>query len=212
MASLEPASPSPEPPGQLTSFHVQRAIGGDPSSLEWVVLRLSPLLRAQAAYRLGAELRGLYSAEDLVQEAWLVLLPRLGTLQARDGRLTPVLLRFLATTLLHRVRNLTRKHVTGKAAAIAIEESVDSLAAETSEVLSKAARLEADAAVRACLDELSPEDREVLVLRGIEQHSIKTSALLLGLGEEVVAKRYQRALARLRSALPHSVFDELGSD
>ena len=36
-----------------TTMHVRRAIDGDRTSLEWLVTRLSPYLRAQASYRLG---------------------------------------------------------------------------------------------------------------------------------------------------------------
>jgi RNA polymerase sigma factor (sigma-70 family) len=202
------------PPGhdraqhQATSFHVQRAVTGDAISLEWLVARLSPLLRAQAAYRLDAPLRAVCEPDDLVQEAWLVLLPRLGELRPREGRYTPVLLRFLATVLLQRVRNLTRRQMVrqGRSAGA---EPVEAVPADASGAVTKALQRERHDEVRRCLDELATQDREILILRGIEQQSIKTTATVLGLGEEAVAKRYLRALARLRQALPRSVFDEL---
>ena len=73
-------------PGALTSLHVRRAADGDSESLGWVVARLSPLLLAQADYRLGPVLRSLYDPEDLVNDTWIVALPRLPELPARDGR------------------------------------------------------------------------------------------------------------------------------
>jgi len=196
------------PPYEATSYHVQRAVLGDAPSLEWVVGRLSPLLRAQAAYRLGADLRTFYEPDDLVQEAWLTMLPRLSTLQPRDGRYTPVLLKFLATSLVHRIRNLVRKHLTSRSMA-SDPQAAEAVVADASGAVTQALRREQHDEVRRCLDELAPPDREILVLRGIEQHSIKTSAVLLGVGEEAVAKRYLRALTRLRARLPRSVFDEL---
>ena len=99
-------------PEALTSLHVRRAADGDGGSLSWVVSRLSPLLLAQATYRLGSRLRALYEPEDLVNETWAVTLPKLAELPARDGRLTPVLLRFLSTTLLHRIQSLVRSPLT----------------------------------------------------------------------------------------------------
>jgi RNA polymerase sigma-70 factor (ECF subfamily) len=207
-AERQPPQNTPQDNFPATSYHVQRALVGDAASLEWLVAHLSPLLRAQAAYRLGPELRAFYEPDDLVQEAWLVLLPKIATLQPRGGRHTPVLLKFLSTTLLHRIRNLARKHITGTGAPAAAD-AVDAVAADVSGAVSHALRAERRAEVSRCLAALPEHDREVLILRAIEQHTIKTSAVLLGVGEEAVAKRYTRALARLRQALPRSVFDEL---
>ena len=91
-----------------TSLFLQAAIDGDRDSLSWLVAHHSPLLLAQARWRLGANHARTCDPEDLVQEAWLVALPRLRELRPRDGRATPVLLRFLATTILNRVNNLAR--------------------------------------------------------------------------------------------------------
>jgi RNA polymerase sigma factor (sigma-70 family) len=88
-------------------------------------------------------------------------------------------------------------------------QAAEAVVADASGAVTQALRREQHDEVRRCLDELAPPDREILVLRGIEQHSIKTSAMLLGVGEEAVAKRYLRALTRLRARLPRSVFDEL---
>src|SRR5262249_16732954 len=60
-----------------TSLHVRRALTGDAASLEWLVTRLSPLLVLEARERLGPDLGRLYDADDLVQDAWLITLPRL---------------------------------------------------------------------------------------------------------------------------------------
>ena len=56
--------------------------------------------------------------------------------------------------------------------------------------------------LRAALAQLPPPQREVLLLRGIEQLSAKATAAMLGIGVEAAHKRYQRALDRLRSRLP----------
>ena len=59
------------------------------------------------------------------------------------------------------------------------------------------------------LGELDAKDREVILLRGIEQLSLPAVAAQLGASEAAVAKRYQRAIAKLRARLPGSAFDEL---
>ena len=84
------------PPPDLTTQHVRRATNGDGASLSWVFERFSPLLLSQARFRLGPVLSARIDAEDVVAEAWLTALGKLGDLTPRDGRYTPVLLRFLA--------------------------------------------------------------------------------------------------------------------
>ena len=204
-----------EPEPDLTTLHAHRAVRGDAGSLDWLVSRLTPLLLAQADYRLGAVLRRRYEPEDVVNDVWLVALPRLGDLAPRAGRLTPVLLSFLSTTLVYRVNNLMRKHVGGDAAASLEQgrgddqESRIDVSAEVTGVVTAACRRETRSAVGECLAALDPKDREILVLRGIEQNSNPAVARLLGLTESAVAARYHRALQRLRKKLPGSVFEEL---
>jgi RNA polymerase sigma factor (sigma-70 family) len=183
------------------------------------VARLSPLLLAQAAWRLKPPLRALYDPEDLVNDAWAVALPRLGELEAHGGRHTPTLLKFLATTMLFRVNNLMRKHLRGeplprphRGTPGDSTETLARLPDERSGVVTAAVRAETRNMVLACMGELDPRDREVLLLRGIEQQSNQAAALLLGLSPETVKKRYQRALERLRARLPGSIFEELEAD
>jgi RNA polymerase sigma factor (sigma-70 family) len=176
-----------------------------------VIVRLTPLLVAQASYRLRPPLRSLYDPLDLVNDAWLVALPRLGELTAREGRQTPTLLKFLATTLLYRINNLVRKHIRGDDGGGAPEGSdpLAQVSSDESGVVTAAVRREVRGAVLETIEELEPSDREVLLLRGIEQQPNQAVALLLNLPPQTVAKRYQRALERLRARLPGSVFEEL---
>ena len=60
--------------------------------------------------------------------------------------------------------------------------------------------------------ELSPADREVVILRGIEQGNNRDVATVLQLEPNTVAVRYRRALAKLRAELPDSIWDELGDE
>ena len=55
--------------------------------------------------------------------------------------------------------------------------------------------------IRAALDRLSESDREVLVLRHLEQLSTRETAAVLGIREGTVKLRHLRALERLRELL-----------
>jgi len=197
----------------LTSLHVGQAVRGDSESLEWLVTRLTPLLLAQARYRLGTVLEKRYDPTDLVNDVWLTALPKLGNLTPREGRLTPVLVKFLSTTLIYHVNNLMKKHLSGDPIHSLDprneEESRMEVRAEVTGVVTAACRREKRCAVTESLDALDARDREIIVLRCVEQNSNPAVAKLLGLTPGAVASRYLRALERLRRKLPGSVFDEV---
>src|SRR5262245_22646194 len=89
--------------------HVLRAQAGDAESLTWLVVYFSPLLHAQARYRLRGGLQNECDADDLVDETWAVVLPRLGDVRAEPALLGRALVGFLSTTLLHKVLNLRER-------------------------------------------------------------------------------------------------------
>lgn len=194
----------------LTTLHVRRARAGDLESLAWLAQRFQPLLRAQARYRLGRFGARALEPDDLVGEVWAVALPKLAALDTRDGRATPVVLRFLSTTLLQLANNHVRKSLRRGDAPRA--DDVDALAGLSDagrRVLSEVGAREESRALQAAIDELAERDREVVLLRGIEQLSNADAAALLGETPNAVSLRYRRALERLRARLPGSVFDEL---
>lgn len=195
----------------LTTLHLGAAVRGDQESLAWIVARFSPLLLAQAAHRLGGSLRRSVDPEDLVQDVWVRVLPRLAGLKPREGRMTPVVLRFASTTLLHRVNSLLQTHLRrlGAPGEEGGAQDLAELPADTTGAVARLARDERAQAVHRALEELSPEDRAVIVLRGIEQNPVEDVALLLGQRPNTVTVRYRRALQRLRDRVPDAVFDEL---
>ncbi len=208
------------PPDPATSLHVQRAVRGDRDSLDWVVTRFSPLLRVQAAYRLGPALGGRIDPDDIVAEAWLVTLQRLGDLIQREGRHTPRLLRFLGTTIINLVNRRLDQVVRRKTAELERGADSDSdvagpketLTAEITGVVTRAVRREVRSKIEDCLVRLSDADRQVIVLRGIEGLTNQEAAHELGEDTSAVSHRYRRALQELRGMLPNSVFDELAED
>ena len=201
-------------PTDLTTRHVAQARSGDPKSLEWLIRRFTPLLRSNADYRLGRRLRELYDPDDIVNDVWMGVLPSLPDLSPRDGRYTPVLLRYMSRTLLFRINNLIEKHIQGKPpkakpAAAAQSDPVDALEAEATGVLTGVLRAEAKDLVHEAIERLEPKDRELILLRGVEQREYKEIAAIVQRDAKVLAVQYQRALKKLRKELPGEVFDEL---
>jgi RNA polymerase sigma-70 factor (ECF subfamily) len=199
----------------LTSFHAQRAAQGERESLAWLVAHFQPLVAAQVRMRLGARSQA-QDVDDVCAEVWLVLVRRMDTLAPRDGRWAPVVARFLGTTALQVCNNHLRSRLRhgGTAGAAADTSAVrpeDALAAETRGVLTRAVEADLGAAVRAALDRLSQDQREVLVLRLLEQRSNQEIAGILGVPANTVAVRYKRAIEELKARLPAGAFDELWS-
>lgn len=195
--------------GDLTTWHVRRARTGDAESLAWIAGRFGPLLLAQARYRLGPRLVARVDPEDLVQEVWSVAFPRLASLGTRDGHSTPVLLRFLSTTLLQKVNNLVRSAVTAAETKRGTTTHVPAHPDTTRGPLTRVLASEAARIASAALDELGERDRELVILRGVEQHTTEEVAAMLGISPNAASQAYRRALERLRARLPGSVFGEL---
>jgi RNA polymerase sigma-70 factor (ECF subfamily) len=196
-------------------MQVRRAREGDVESQAWLIRRFSPLLIANARYRMWRNLRDYYDPEDIVNDVWLVALRKLPELTPREGRCTPVLLRFLSTTLVNRINELVRKHLRGKPHKVAaIEKSgggtdaADRLPDETRGLLSRIIQEEEKDAVTEAIEALPDRDRELVVLRGIEQLPYRHISQTLGGEENALAVAYHRAIMKLRRALAGSVFNE----
>lgn len=206
----------PQSDQEMTTIHVRRAVGGDEESLGWIVERLSPLLLSQARYRLSRHLRGLYDPEDMVQEAWMTALGKLGDLVPRKDRITPVLIKFLSQILLNQYRNLLHKHVHGKPLRVPITQDSSAAGLESQlmgrdqiGVVTNAIRSEVGERVLRSIESLGEIDKEIVILRGIEQAANHEISLIMNLEEGTVATRYHRALQKLRASMPESVFSEL---
>jgi RNA polymerase sigma-70 factor, ECF subfamily len=196
---------------------VLRAIEGDRASLEWTVVRFTPLLLAQADYRLGKNLRRHFDAADVVEDVWASTLPRLREISPARGHEAPTLLRYLSTSVLRRVQQLAERHLRQKPAPpdegrrdlTGGSTAGGSFPDTTSTPISKAVRGETRREVRALIDSLDEIDRQVLVLRGIEQWSTEETGAALGITANAAAVRYHRALKHLREKIPGSVFHDL---
>lgn len=212
---MEPGIPEDDGE-QLTTYHVRKAKEGDGPSLEWIVNRFAPLLLANARYRLGNRLSQIYDPEDIVNDVWVVALPKLADLPSRNNRFTPVVMKYLSTTLVYRINNLVEKHIKGKpknvgesaAAATEAGSPLENLSAGAKGVFTLMMRRDARDKILSALHGLAEPDRELILLRGVEGHSYKEIAVLLGSDSKQLAVTYQRALKKLREQLPGSIFQD----
>ena len=199
-----------------TTLHVRRARRGDDESLAWLFERFTPLLLAQARYRLGTHLAGVVSPEDVVQDVWAVALPALPGLEPGEGRETPVVMKFLSTTLLYRVNEVARRHIRQRTRSLQDDgpsgagSALGRLPDASRGALSRIAEREGARRLLEEIERLSEADRQVMVLRGIEQHSNQETAELLGQTPNAVSLRYNRVLRTLRERLGRTgVLEEL---
>ena len=131
--------------GDATSIHARRAGGGDGASIAWVIERFTPLLLAQARYRLGPGLRHVHDPADLVNDVWAIAIRRLPEIDLEQGHATATLVRFLSTTLLNHFRNLLKRHLRARRRLghqIEDDAGLDDLPAETSGIVTRAVRSE----------------------------------------------------------------------
>jgi RNA polymerase sigma factor (sigma-70 family) len=121
------------------------------------------------------------------------------------------LLRFLATAILHRVNNLARAVLRPDRQVAPRDQSVAGLTLEQTGAVTAAVRAEQRLHLLAAVDALDTIDRDVLLLRGVEQRALQTVAELLGISIDAVSMRFTRALGRLRAHLPAALVADLAS-
>lgn len=205
----------PHPPAtdDPTAPLLRRAVSGDPAAATALVERFTPLLLAQARYRMGPALRELEPA-DLVQDVWAIALPQLADLRPADGLWTPAVQKLLATLLLRRTNELLRQAVRRQArhaAAVhdtAVAGAAPPLPTEVTGALQRLLGGGSAFALQQALDTLPEDLRQIALLRGIERLRRGDVARLLGIDEAAVDRRCRAATERLRELLPGAPFPE----
>jgi RNA polymerase sigma-70 factor (ECF subfamily) len=191
---------------------IEQLKGGDRGALAEFFGKHRDRLRRMVELRLDPRLRGRLDASDVVQDAFLDVARDLEAYLA-DPKLPPLLWLRLHVgrrlTTLHRQHLGTRMREAGREISLyhgALPEA--SSAALASMLLGRhtsptqaAQRAERMLRVQEALNSLDPIDREVLALRHFEQLSRSEAAVVLGISQEAGAKRYFRALKRLKDVL-----------
>jgi RNA polymerase sigma-70 factor (ECF subfamily) len=188
---------------------VERASRGDDRARQALLIRHRDRLIRMAAVRLDRRLGARVDPADIVQEALLEASQDLDEyLRTRPLPFHAWLRQYVGQRLskLHRHhlgtqrRSVTREepgdwNLPDESAAVLAERLLARESSPSNQVL----REELRQRVQAALDKLGPRDREVLVLRHLEQLSTAEVAEVLSITESAVKKRHVRALERLRA-------------
>lgn len=162
--------------------------------------------------RLDPRLQARLDASDVVQDAYVAVVQRLGE-YLRDPKLPLFLwLRLVVgehLLRLHQHHLGTQMRDPGRAVSLCRGAlPAASSAALAAQLLGKhtsptqaAVRAERLLRLQEALNALDPLDREVLALRHFEELTAAESAQVLGIEESAAAKRYVRALKRLKQVL-----------
>jgi RNA polymerase sigma-70 factor (ECF subfamily) len=191
---------------------IARLHAGDCEVLAQLYDHYRDRLRRMVEIRMDPRLRARVDASDVLQDAYLDIARDLPSYLA-DARLSPLLWLRLHVgrrlTTLHRQHLGTHMRDAGREISLyrnALPEA--SSAALASMLLGRhtsptqaAQRAEQLLRVQEALNTLDPIDREVLALRHFEQLSRSETAEALGITQEAGAKRYYRALKRLKDVL-----------
>jgi RNA polymerase sigma-70 factor (ECF subfamily) len=197
-----------------TGVLLGRAAAGD--SVAWGALLTThqDRLARMVAFRIDPRLSGRLDPADIVQEAFVEASEhRNDYFRTSCGSL----FLWLRGVVINKLLELHRYHLgTQKRDAKrdrALEAAPGTSQAQTTAALCgqltagltrpsvAAVRGEIQARLTDALDQMDPTDREILALRHFEQLSNAEAAELLGIREDAAAKRYLRALGRLRQIL-----------
>lgn len=190
---------------------LRQASRGDAEAREGLLRRHRDRLRKMIAWRLDRRLAPRVDPSDVVQEVLLEASHKLDRyLRDRPLPFFP----WLRSLAGEHLATLHRRHVRARKRSILREEPgllnlPDESAAELAARLAtsstsptqRALQRELRERIRQALGRLSERDREVLVLRNLEQLSVADTAEVLGISAGAVKVRHLRALERLRALL-----------
>lgn len=170
-------------------------------------------LLATISCRASENLKRCMSAEDILQEAFIEAYKRLDYLNEKPEISLLVKLRTIVMqTIVDKERYYgADKRDVGKEVYDNIDDSqtnlLNNLADSISTPSKKVMRKERAVIVRQIIDELSPQDQDIIFLRHFEQLDFDDCAEILNVSVDAVKMRYYRALSRLAELIEqYSVF------
>jgi RNA polymerase sigma-70 factor (ECF subfamily) len=188
-----------------------QARAGDEAAVQRLFAEHRTRLKQMVCVRLDRRMAARVDPSDVVQETLAEAVRRLP--RYLDEQPIPFY-PWLRQIAWERLAKLHQRHVAARRRAVGREErqplavpdeSIQELAerfvASGTNPSERLVREELKRRVHNALGELSETDRELLVLRYLEQLTPREARAVLGIGEEAFAKRHLRAIQRLRRVL-----------
>jgi RNA polymerase sigma-70 factor (ECF subfamily) len=178
---------------------VERCLSGEDAAWE-ELLRL----HTRRVYGLCYRFTGKDSeAQDLAQEVFLRVFRALGSFRSAEGSFTTWLARLTRNLLIDHYRRTRNERITDS-----IEEQLPGVEGRTEEKFRSASRpdsaiagREASELLQAALGKLSPELRETIILRDLQEMEYREIAEVLAIPEGTVKSRLNRGRAELARLL-----------
>lgn len=193
-----------------------RAATGDPYAREQLLELHRDRLKRMVALRLDWRIRKRVDPSDIIQEALIQANHKLDEyLRERPIPFYPWLRQLawdqLVTAYRRHVyalrRSANREDYIPDLSDESVAELATSLCDLSEEPFRKLMRAEAQDRLRDAIGQLAEQDREILVLRYLEQLSTADTAAVLNLGLSAVKMRHLRAIERLRERLGNQPLD-----
>src|SRR5262245_5680741 len=195
--------------GADTESLLSRAREGDAAARSELLELYRDRLRRMVAIRVDKRLAARIDPSDIVQEAMRDAFKRLGEYFATPEIAFYPWLRRIAWD---RLMDMYRQHIAAEKRSVLKErppelndesmaELAHNLAANSQNPRQQALAAELEARMMAALARLKPKDRELLVLRYMEQLDVEEIASVMGISRTAVTSRHLRAIQRLREHL-----------
>jgi len=191
-----------------TSDLLERIRKGDTAAFDTLFKRHRGRLQKAIAMRMDRRVMARVDASDVLQETYIEAFKRLPKYLGQDGMPFYLWLHWIAR---EKVIGLHRRHLGAEKRTIQHEVPlmpVDSSAKFVSGLIGRLpspsqelARVELAEKLRLALQQMSSDERDLILWRHFEQLSARDMAMLLDITEAAATKRYIRALERLRKCL-----------
>jgi RNA polymerase sigma-70 factor, ECF subfamily len=201
-----------DPPRETVRLLFERLRAGDDGALADLIQKHRDRLRRIVELRMDPRLHGRIDASDVLQDGFLDLAKRV-----ESDLIDPDLPVFLwlrrvindRLAICHRQHLGTRMRDAGREVSLYRDPMPQASSAALASMLLGEVTSPSNAAIRAeqilqvqeAINSLDPIDREVVALRHIEELTRAETAVVLGISEEAGAKRYIRALKKLKTIM-----------
>jgi RNA polymerase sigma-70 factor (ECF subfamily) len=185
-------------PGAETSQLFEQARGGAPGALDAFYERCARKLLPLIRLRMGRTLRSELESRDILQAVLLKSLPRLQ--QVQDPRAVMAWLARIAENEIRDQADYRQRQMRDASRQAPLNDAID-VPAPVRQALSQAIANEELHRVEDALESMSAAERDIIVLRKLEELPFSAIAARLGKSEDACRMAFARAMASLTMRL-----------